>query len=197
MSLNSRLVSWSQNWKVILALFLLQLISFGALFGLETQFITQSGFQTFDFQNGLTLTQLREQLATYSDTERQLYAIFTAVDFAFPLLSALFYAVIYALLLRLNRAKLAQTFLAAGAPMLPLLITAADWLENIAFASIVIFGVSAESWVAEAGLIFKQLKLISITLGSTGIALLGIWLALTVAMRQFTKPLHSKPRQSN
>ncbi|MDX2139408.1 MAG: hypothetical protein SF123_15095 [Chloroflexota bacterium] len=190
MSLNSRLIAWSQNWKAVFLLFALQMISFGALFALETEFVRQSGFQTFDFQNGLTLAQLEEQLTTYGKTERQLYAAFTAVDFIFPLLSGLFYSVIYALFLRLNHTKLAQMLLARGACLLPLLITTADWLENFAFANIVMFGDSAGVWLADAGLIFKQLKLLGITLGSAGMALLGVWLALTIVYQQISNRFH-------
>jgi hypothetical protein len=133
---------------------------------------------TFDFQNGLTLSTLQNQLAGYADAARQIYALFAAVDFVFPLVSALFYCLMIALFLRLNPTRLAQRLLVVGLPLLPLVVTAADWLENIAFL-IVVNSTGDASSAAGLGLLFKQLKLITLTVFSSIVALTGLWLGAT------------------
>jgi hypothetical protein len=173
-------ITASRSWKVVLAVFIAQMLSFGALQAVEQQFVALTGYPTFDFQNDLTRAAIDAQLSLYTDAARSIYALFAAVDFVFPLVGSLFYCVLYALFLRLNPTPLAQRLLRSPLPMLPLLVTLADWLENVGFVTLINGG---QAWGADMGLLFKQFKLSGLTTFSLGVAVLGLWLGAAALLQ--------------
>jgi hypothetical protein len=146
------------------------------LFSLEARFTALSGLPTFDTQNDLTAERLLEQLPAYTGEARDAYVIFSAYDFILPLIAGVMVAVLVTLFLRLNTWTIAARLLAWGIPAIFLAATLWDWMENVGLLAS-IFTDGAAFWVGWA-LLFKQLKLIWLTLSSSAIfAALALLLA--------------------
>ncbi len=172
-SMGSALIAISQHWWAVILVVIANFASFGILFSLEDRFESLSGVPTFDTQNDLTAQRLLEQLALYSGEARTAYFQFAAFDFLFPLIAGLFVAVLWTLLLRLNRWKPVMRLYQARLFLLPLLTTLADWLENISLLSILNTPTAPnEAWV-QAALTFKALKLLLLNVSLAGIVILA------------------------
>lgn len=149
----------SRRWWAVVLVFALNFAAFSILFALEDQFEALSGVPTFDTQNDLTATLIREQLPLYVGEARAAYERFAAFDFVFPLVAGIFIAVIWALLLRINRLPLAARLLAWNLPLFPLIGTLWDYLENLSLLTILNAGATLSPTMIDAALLFKRLKL--------------------------------------
>jgi hypothetical protein len=174
--LTQRLIGISRVWWQFLLVLALNMASFTILFALDDRFEALTEIPVFDVQNNLTAETLRAQLPLYVGEARDAYLAFAAFDFVFPFISALFLAVLWALLLRVNRAALSQTLLRWNFPLLIFLVTLFDYGENIALLTILFAG--APPLAVDAALLFKALKLNGLAIsGMISIALLGFALA--------------------
>lgn len=176
----ARLGQWfitaSRNWWLVAAIAAAQIVTTQALFAAEAGFTRITGLPVFDTQNGLTAETLLEQLPLYTGAAAGAYRWFAIVDIVFPLVSAVFLSVVWALQLRLNRSPLAARLLQRHLPLLPLVVTLADWAENLALIG-VIWLVPASEPLAMAAVVAKRLKLA--TLAAT---MLGTWLLLLLLL---------------
>lgn len=164
-------VELTKHWWFLLLMLLGNFASFYTLFALEDQFEALAGVPTFDTQNELSAEQLLEQLPLYEGEALAAYYRFAAFDFVFPLVSAIFLVVLWMLFLRFNDWDFAQKLLDNGFPLLPLLVTAFDYGENL-FLLLVLNG---KPEMAAAAIFFKQLKLM-------GLAATGLISALLLLM---------------
>lgn len=150
----------SASWWRIGLLFIVQGLLLGGLFAIGERYTSvTAGFEPFDFQNDLTVSQLRGQLEAVTAESRQLYALFAAVDFVFPAVGALFFVTLSVKLLQVINSRWADAVLQRRLWLLLAFTAVWDWLENIAFL-VLIFGTgrSVPAWAAWA-IRFKQLKL--------------------------------------
>ncbi len=95
-----------------------------------------AGSVPFDLQNQLTVEQIFAQLAGYTEDAFELYYIFTAIDFFFPLFAALFLGATAAFLLRHSLPRWYSIAEQKNLFVLFLLATLFDWLENISLLSV-------------------------------------------------------------
>lgn len=182
----------SRRWWVIVLVFVLNFAAFSTLFALEDAFEALSGgVPTFDTQNDLTQALIVEQLPLYQGETRAAYLRFAAFDFVFPLVAGSFLTLLCTLLLRVNPLPIAQRLLAFGLPLIPLLGTLWDYLENVSLLSILQLGPSP--LLLDAAIFFKRLKLLF--LFSNGPLIGGILILLIVYAVQRVlenrKPVHS------
>lgn len=160
--LTRSLVAVSRTWWLVALTFVLNIISFQVLFALEDRFEALTGAPVLDTQNGLTIVTLLEQLPLYRGAAYGAYLRFAAFDFVFPFVSALFLAVLWALLLRWNGGRIAQRLLSWNLPLLPFLATLFDWLENVSVL-LVLGTASPPGQLLHAVIVCKRLKLTSLT----------------------------------
>lgn len=153
-------VGISRRWWAVVLVFGLNFAAFSILFALEDQFEALAGVPTFDTQNDLTADLLREQLPLYVGEARAAYERFAAFDFVFPLVAGVFIAVILTLLLRINPLPIAARLLAWNLPLVPLIGTLWDYLENVSLLTILNAGANLTPTMIDAALLFKRLKLI-------------------------------------
>jgi hypothetical protein len=174
------LVRASRVWWVVLLAFVLNGASFAVLFSLEDQFEAITGQPVYDTQNNLTTREIVEQLPLYVGAAREAYLRFAAFDFVFPLVSALFLAVVWALCLRSLTWPVGERLLRWNVPTLVLLTTLFDWLENVSI--LVVLNAGAPDAAMEAVIVFKGLKLTMISVsGAVTMALVGLAVANAVA----------------
>lgn len=160
--LTRSLVAVSRTWWLVALTFVLNIMSFQVLFALEDRFEALTGAPVLDTQNGLTIVTLLEQLPLYRGAAYAAYLRFAAFDFVFPFVSALFLAVLWALLLRWNGGRIAQRLLSWNLPLLPFLATLFDWLENVSVL-LVLGAASPSGQLLHAVIVCKRLKLTSLT----------------------------------
>jgi hypothetical protein len=171
-SLYRRLQVFAAHWWALPLTFALNTASLLILFWLEDRFEALSGVPTFDTQNDLTAATLLNQLPRYQGEAASAYAAFSAFDFIFPFVSALFITVLWFLLLRLNKSQLAATLLRVGLPLFPLFTTLADYLENVSLLSILNAGGIPAPALIQMALLFKQTKLTLLSVDAFGTVLL-------------------------
>jgi hypothetical protein len=172
------IIRFSRSWPLFL---LAAVVTFGSLYlfmgVIQPRFETLTGGAVpYDLQNELTVEQVYTQLATYPAEARQLYYVFSAIDFAFPLFASLFLAAITAFSLRYLWPT-AYDWIGEHKLWWLLLVPALfDWAENI-FALTVITNYGQELRGAAAAMIYAKMgKLTLVTLSQ----LLG-WSLLLLA----------------
>jgi hypothetical protein len=181
--LQELLLGVSRKWRWVVAFVVLNFASFGILFALEGAFEALTSTPVYDTQNDLTQAQILEQLPLYQGEARDAYLRFAAFDFVFPLVSALFITLIWTLLLRLNRGRIAARLLAWRVPLLPLLITLFDYLENVGLLLVLAAAPSPDPALMEFALAFKRLKLFGLALVGPATIVIAALLAADVAGR--------------
>lgn len=150
-------------WAVIL-LFILTCLGFGLLSAMERQFEDVVGVPVFDTQKNLTVEQLLEQLPVYQEASNQMiYLQVVAVDTIIPLLSVVFVATFWTLLLRTNTSLVAHLLLTRGFALLILPGAVWDWLENLSFLAALNLP-AQPSWLLSVIIVFNQLKTLWIVL---------------------------------
>lgn len=141
-----------------------------------------AGAAPFDMQNRLSVEQIFEQLAGYTDQAYGLYQVFTAVDYFFPLFAGLFLGSTVAFLLRHSLPRWYAFAERNKLFVLFLLATLFDWLENIFLISVISGYPNELSTIATLAVAAKTGKLIFVFLFQ-GLTLLlvvfsaGKWLA--------------------
>lgn len=187
--LNHWIVRASRNWWLVGLILLMNYLSFRILFGLEDTFEAITGLPVLDTQNNLTASALTAQLPLYQGAALSAYLRFAAFDWVFPFVAALFQAVLWALLLRINRSNIAQRLLNWNLPLWAFVTTGFDYLENISLLSILALGPSRVEWLADVAILCKRLKLAGLTSSfavTIGVHLFALryWLVLLWRRRQ-------------
>jgi hypothetical protein len=158
------LLAASRSWWLCGLIFVLNFLSFRILFGLEDRFEALTNLPVFDTQNSLTSEALVQQLPLYTGAAYVAYLRFAAFDFVFPLIAALFLAVVWAVLLRLQSGRVAQRLLGSNLPLLPFCATIFDWLENISLLAVTGATSPPGYLLLSSVILFKRLKLASLAL---------------------------------
>jgi hypothetical protein len=177
------LIALSCRWWSVALVVALNFAAFRVLFILEERFVAQTGTALFDTQNDLTVSRIIEQLPLYQGDARAAYYAFATFDFLFPLIAGIFLALIWTLLLRWNHHPGAHRLLSAGFPLLILLTTVWDWLENLSLLAIVALPASPPPAAMHAAILFKQLKLTWLFLSGPVTAALLLFLLINALQR--------------
>lgn len=139
------------------------------------------GVQPFDLQNGLTADQVIPQLAGYTERARELYYVFTAIDYVFPLAAGLFLGGAGAFALRHGLPGVYRAMAERGLFALFLIGSAFDWCENVAALTAVLGYPDAPAVVPTLLVAAKRAKLFFVMLTQATVAVLllialGRWL---------------------
>jgi hypothetical protein len=130
--LNSFIINCSQSWWKFLLLLAGQAGTMQVLNGVTREFpAATNGDIPFDMQNSLKPDEIFTQLAGYTDEAFDLYMLFQAVDFFFPLFAGLMLATVCTFALRNVSDKFYALAAAKNLFVLLLIPTLFDWLENI------------------------------------------------------------------
>jgi hypothetical protein len=151
-------ISATGTWYV--AVLVVAVGSFTTLMRIGTAFPdVAAGNAPFDLQNGLAASDVYPQLSGWTPAARQLYFLFSAVDWVFPLAAGLGLAATIAFCLR-RSAPRAYAWV-TGRTLLPLLLapTAFDWLENIFAVAAVATYPQGPAWLPAALVVAKRAKL--------------------------------------
>jgi hypothetical protein len=173
----------SRVWWAFLLVFVLNGLSFTILFGLEDQFEALTGQPVFDTQNDLTTDAVVKQLPLYQGEARDAYWRFWAFDFVFPLVAALFLAVVWAFALRNISWRINERLLRWNVPALAFVATLFDWLENV--ANFAVLTVGSDPLFLNAVILFKRLKLVTLTISGAITMVLLVLLIVNVVYRIF------------
>jgi len=142
--------------------------AFGSLFfvflNINVPFEKMVGAQMFDFQNGLTVAEIFEQLPRYDEQSIALYKAFLFIDFYFPFFAGLVMAAAGAFAWRHLAPDLYVTIEARGLFALFLVPTLFDWGENM--MAIVVVGAYPDelTWAATLLVLCKLGKLTTMML---------------------------------
>ena len=141
-----------------------------------------AGAVPFDLQNRLTVEQVFTQLAGYTEQAFELYYLFTAIDYFFPLFAGLFLGATAAFLLRHSLPRWYAIAEQKNLFVLFLLATLFDWLENITLLSVMTGYPNELSSIATLAVAAKMGKLAFVFLFQGLVLLLlifsaGKWLA--------------------
>ena len=141
-----------------------------------------AGAVPFDLQNQLRVEQIFTQLAGYTEEAFQLYYVFTAIDYFFPLFAGLFLGATAAFLLRHSLPRWYAIAEEKNLFVLFLLATLFDWLENITLLSVMAGYPNELSSIATLAVAAKMGKLAFVFLFQGLVLLLlvfsaGKWLA--------------------
>jgi hypothetical protein len=151
-------ISATGTWYVLVLA--LAVGSFTALMRIGAAFpAVAAGNAPFDLQNGLAAGDVYRQLSGWTPAARQLYFVFSAVDWIFPLAAGLFLAATVTFCLRTSAPR-AYAWL-TGRTLLPLLLapTAFDWLENVFAVAAVATYPQGPAWLPAALVVAKRAKL--------------------------------------
>ena len=189
-----RLISWiarcSGDWRLVLGVLLCQSLLLIAMLQIGKPFERETGFQPFDFQNQLTVAEIGQQLPHYTATARQVYYGMSVIDFAFPALGGLFWALLLGAALRLGWPA---AWLRANNQwwlLLPFAGTLCDWSENVAILNLIARFPPLDLLFANAVVFAKQVKLTAVTL--TG-AITLCWFALGLLRFLLLRRRNAKP----
>lgn len=183
------LLRLSSRWWLVAGLVAANLAAFQVLFGLEERFEALSGRPTLDTQNGLTGAELRDQLPLYTGPAAEAYLLFAAFDFVFPLVAGVTVAVLATVLLRLNPSPRAMEASRLRLPLVLMLATGFDYLENVAFLALVAGDQRAPSDVLVAlALTAKAAKLTMLAVSGAALVALTGWLVAARLASRRTPP---------
>jgi hypothetical protein len=147
-----------------------------------------SGAQPFDLQNALTPDQVYPQIAGYTERARQLYYLFTTIDYVFPFAAGLFMAAAGAFALRHGLPQIYAGMVSRRLLPLFLIGSAFDWCENVAALAAILSHPDGAGAIATALVAAKRAKLffVVLTQALTVVLLLiaGIrWISRKAAVR--------------
>lgn len=151
-------ISTTGTWYVLVAA--VAVGSFSILMRIGGAFpAVAGGAAPFDLQNDLAAGDVHRQLSGWTPAARQLYLIFSAVDWVFPLAAGLFLAATIAFCLRTALHRAYQWL--ATRTLLPLLLvpTACDWIENVFAMATVATYPDGPAWLPVALVVARQAKL--------------------------------------
>lgn len=133
-----------------------------------------SGHAPFDFQDRLTVRDIKAQLPAYTPASKALYRRFFVADLVFPLVASTFLALVWASLLRRPTAPSFARRLPGWTPAWLFLPTLFDYGENLSFLVLIERWPRPSPVPMRAGVVFKRLKLASLLLAGAGTAALGL-----------------------
>jgi len=188
--LQNLVIRTSRTWWLYLGVVVLFVGSLLSLLRIGERFPAHAGGNPpFDLQNGLSTAEVYPQIATYTDTARELYHVFTLIDYVFPFSAGLFIAATAAFALRNSLPKWYAVLTARNLLPVFMLGTAFDWLENIAALSAISLYPAETGWLPVLLVLAKRLKLACVMAGQLAMLLLlvyaaGNWLAATFRLRR-------------
>jgi hypothetical protein len=187
--LNRFIIGCSESWWKFLLLF----VGFNAtMFGLQQ--ITArfpdvtAGDIPFDMQNELTPAQIFAQLDGYTDQAFELYSVFQAIDYVFPVVAGLFLAAVCAFALRHAAPALYQTAADKNLFLLLLVPTAFDFMENFSLLRVVAAWPEQAELAATMAVAAKFGKLSSMNVAFVLTGTLLLWAATTWLRRRLVSP---------
>ncbi len=146
-----------------------------------------AGALPFDLQNSLTTDEIFSQLAGYSDKAYDLYYVFTAIDYFFPLFAGLFLATIWPYVLRHSLPRWYEIALQKNLFVLLLIPTLFDWLENISLLTVIVAFPNELNSAADAAVIAKQIKLATTYLAQASTLLIMLTAVVIAVKGRFTR----------
>ena len=172
-----RLTAWiarcSGDWRLVVGVGLCQMLLLVAMLQIGKPFQLATGYPPFDFQSTLTVADMEQQLAHYTPAARQLYYGMSAIDFAFPPLGGLFWALLIGAGLRLGWPDFWQRPNNKSWLLLPFVGALCDWSENLGLLVTISNYPPFERGFASFAVLAKQGKNLTISLTFTiAIALL-------------------------
>jgi len=173
---NQFIVACSQSWWKFLLIFLGQTGTMQVLMRITGEFpAVTAGDEPFDMQNTLKPDQIFTQLEGYTERAFDLYMVFQATDYFFPLFAGLLLATICAFCLRHWSADYYSIAVARNLFVLLLIPTVFDWLENINLLWAVLAWPEPAVMAANLAVAAKMGKLATMGVGFlvTGVLLLG------------------------
>jgi len=182
--INQKLIDWSQSWKVFLLVVLGQAVTLSALLNISQKMADINGLQAFDMQNALSVQQIFTQLPQYTSESFNLYYLFQAVDYVFPVVAGLVLAIASVFLMRYSLPGIYSRF--ASLKLFPLLMlgTLFDFLENIFLLSVILAYPNELESVATLAIIAKKCKLTMIMVSGGITSLLTILGIITLVRKK-------------
>jgi hypothetical protein len=180
--INTFIIDCSRSWWKFLLLFIGQAGTMATLNNITAQFPAVSGGNIpFDMQNNLSAADIFTQLEGYTERAFDLYMIFQAVDYLFPVVAGLLLATVCAFALRTASAKYFAAAAQKNLFVLLLVPSAFDWLENINLLWVVTAWPDQAQLAANLAVAAKIGKLSTMTLAfivTTGLLMwaVGAWL---------------------
>ena len=164
---NDFIIACSKSWWKFLLLVAGQIVTMGIMMGwINREFPAVSdGNVPFDMQNNLTVEQIFTQLESYTDRAFDLYAIFQAVDYVFPVVAGLVLATVCAFGLRNTSTGLYAIADKRNLFLLILIPAVFDWSENLNLLCVIIAWPEQIELAARMAVLSKQGKLASMNIG--------------------------------
>jgi hypothetical protein len=150
------------------------------------------GAQPFDLQNGLTADQVMPQLAGHTARARELYYLFTAIDYVFPLAAGLFLGAAGAFALRHGLPGVYRAMAERNLFPLFLLGSAFDWCENVAALTAILSYPDVPGAIPALLVAAKRAKLFFVMLTQATVAVL-----LLIALGSWIRARRSRPSSSD
>lgn len=171
--LNQLIIRTSLSGWLFIATTLVFAASLAALLRIGKVFPAYAaGAQPLDLQNELAPEQVFTQIAGYSAQARELYYLFTAIDYVFPLAAGLFLGAAGAFALRHGLPQIYGFMVEHRLLPLFLLASAFDWCENIAAISAILVYPDTPGLLATLLVAAKRAKVFSIMVTQPLVALL-------------------------
>lgn len=175
----------TRRWWAVALMFALTGLSIVILFSIEARFEELTGSPVYDTQNDLTRDQIIAQRPLYEGEMLDVYWVFAAFDFVFPLVGGVFFTLLYAYFLRRVPWAWADGLWRGRFYLVALLVVVFDYLENVGFIATLLSGQPPSESAMQMALAFKQLKLLSLTLTSPiALALTAVFVAAWVRGRR-------------
>jgi hypothetical protein len=183
-----RLTAWiarcSADWRLVAGVGLCQMLLLVAMLQIGKPFQLATGYPPFDFQSTLTVADMQQQLAHYTPAARQLYYGMSAIDFIFPALGGLFWALLMAAGLHLGWPDFWQRPNNKIWLLLPFTGTLCDWSENVGLLVTISHYPSFERGFASFAVLAKQGKNFFVSLAMAAALALLLAGALRYGLRR-------------
>ncbi|MEC9375285.1 MAG: hypothetical protein VYA80_02810 [Pseudomonadota bacterium] len=182
------IIDCSHSWWKFLLIFAGQAISIVILNNISQKFLSATdNFPPFDMQNSLTSSEIYIQLASYTPDAFNLYYLFQAVDYFFPLFAGLMLAIAGTFGLRHAWPNMYQKILERKLLWLFLIPTIFDWLENITLLRVVVAWPEQANLAANLAIFAKNGKLFSMNVVFATVGLLLLTSAIIGIGKLFKK----------
>lgn len=158
---NARIAAFATGRNVLLVL--AAAMGVFALFGswLVPAFQAVTGGRyPLDLAFPITPAVIWNEYANYGEESKRIYRQFIAVDFAWPPLLALWFALMYSWLARRTSATLPARMIAAGVLLLPFAEALLDLLENVGFLALLAVYPAQPEGLAWATTVARAVKLV-------------------------------------
>ena len=157
----------SKTWWLYLIVVVLFVGSLQGLMQIGERFPAHAaGAAPFDLQNELQPSEVYPQLAGYTEQAKELYFLFTVIDYGFPFFAGLFITATVAFFLRYGAPRVYAVLLERKLLLVLLLATAFDWLENVAALSTIVLYPREITWLPVLLVAAKKCKLAFVVVGN-------------------------------